>query len=173
MKKTIINFTILLLIILISGLYVYKSITSFVIDIPDIVKPKVFIKKEIQIKGKVIVKDKPVPYIITLKEYEADEWKFEPDLSLLPDTMTVDSVTTNKKFDFLAPARVGYSVNNIEEYRPTLAYNPIRYKSIEIGIITDFKSVGIDLGVKYRNIGLNGYYMANKTYGVGLMVKVF
>jgi hypothetical protein len=173
MKKTIINFTILTIIILIIGVYIHKMMSSFSLTMHDIPKPKVIVQKEIVVKGKVIVKDKPMPYVITLKEYEPDEWGFDIDKSLLPDGMQVDSVTTHKRFDYLAPIRLGYSINDAGKYNPTLAYNPISLKSLEIGVITDFASVGVDLGIRYRNVGLNGYYMANQTYGVGLMVKVF
>jgi hypothetical protein len=69
MKQTIINFSILIVIIIICGVYIHKTISNFSIDIPDFPRPKVFIKKELVIKGKVIVKEKPMPYVITLKEY--------------------------------------------------------------------------------------------------------
>jgi len=173
MKKTILNFSILIIIIIICGVYIHKTISNFGIDIPSLPKPKVITKKEIVIKGKVIVKDKPTPYVITLKEYEPEMFTFDLDKSLLPNSMTVDSVTTHKRYDFLAPIRLGYSYNSTRNYKPTLAYNPIHVKSLEIGVITAFDSVGVDIGIRYRNVGLMAYYQANNVYGVGLMIKPF
>jgi len=119
------------------------------------------------------VKDKPTPYVITLKEYEPDMYTFDIDKSLLPNGMTVDSVTIHKRYDFLAPIRLGYSYNSTQSYKPTIAYNPIHVKSLEIGVTTDFTSVGVDIGIRYRNVGLNAYYQLNNVFGVGLMIKPF
>ena len=171
MRKTILNFSILTVIIMIVGYFLIKSVTD--IDIPIVKDIKIVTKREIKIKGTVIVKEKIVPYVISLQEFTPNEYKFDFYKSKLPDGMTVGSVETISKYDYLAPIRLGYGIMSTGEYRPTIAYNPIAYKSLEIGIITAFDSVGVDIGIRYRNVGLNAFYQASNVCGIGVMVKVF
>jgi len=173
MHKSIINYLILLCVLVGILYFTLQHIGKISDNLPIIKDVKVITKKEIVVKGKVIVKEKQVPYVITLKEYEPNEYKFDFDKSMLPTGMTVDSVETTKKMYFLDPIRLGYSINSSQEYRSTLAYNPIAYKSLELGIVTDFKSAGVDIGIRYRNVGFMAYYQLDNVAGVGIMVKVF
>lgn len=176
MLKQTINRLIIYSLVIILAIGVWqlcKFANSF--DIPVIKDVKVIPKyvDKIIVKGTV----KKEPFVIVLKntDKQAMDFTFDYEASQLPKDMYVTSVDTIAKYDYLSPIRVGYAFigNSEQKTSVTLAYNPIRYKSLEMGIITDFKSVGVDLGIKYRNVGLNAFYQANNEYGIGIMVKVF
>lgn len=173
MKSSIINFLILLCILVVGAYFTFRALSK--IKIPVIKDVQVIPKyvDKIIVKGTV----KKEPYVIVLKntDNQAMDFTFDYDASQLPKDMYVTSVDTVTNFDYLSPIRVGYAFigNSEQKASVTLAYNPIRYKSLEIGIITAFDSVGVDIGIRYRNIGLNVFYQANNEYGFGIMVKVF
>lgn len=172
-------FYMLIISLIVNGYFILKS---YYLDksmlnnkIPDV---KVIPKREyIRVKGKVKTKEIEKPYEIVLEEKDG-EIKLNEEMSNIPDGfLTVDKVSKDSKFMWLKPFRLGISASWDKKitYYPTLSYNPLKWGDFELGVKTNFKSLGLGVGYEILDsnfIGNATYYLDN-TISVGISVKVW
>lgn len=166
MKKTI-EIIVLFILTIIATVLICRLIYAGKQQI--VVKEKEVVKVEGKIKY--VVKDKEIvkPYAIVLDRVGDEDWELNSELSYLPMEMSVDSVKTEHKFDILSPLRAGISFDK----KPILCYNVANIKGFEAGVMTDFESIGIDVGYRYRNIVPYVGYSLNGKVSFGVVFKPF
>ena len=172
MKKKIETFVLFVLVVILTVLVVRNFFPKVIDNV--IIKEKEVIKVEGQIQyvdgTSTIVK----PYAIVLEKIN-DDWELNADLSYMPMEMSVDNVSYKKEFDWLSPVRIGGEYNFSEGFRPVLGYAPfgIGIKKIraEIGVATNFRSLGFMGGLRYRNTTLFGSLYLDKSIGVGISFR--
>lgn len=101
------------------------------------------------------------PYSIRLRETEpGGEFEVVELESDIPQGMSIESVNTEYGIDWMALFRVGASFGYKDttiEAKPFLAANVRIYRALEAGLATDFETAGIDVALRYRNVGVFGY----------------
>ena len=166
MKKKIETFVLFVLIVILTVLVVRNFFPKVIDNV--IIKEKEVIKVEGQIQyvdgTSTIVK----PYAIVLEKVN-DDWRLDSELTFLPDEMTVDTVSFKKEFDWLSPVRVGITFDK----KPVLCYNIANIKNVEFGVFTDFDSIGIDAGYRWRNIVPFVGYTLDGDVHFGVSFKIF
>ena len=104
-------------------------------------------------------------------------WEINTDESILPIGMTVESVKQDSKSIWYKPFRIGISAEWGKKitYNPTLSYNPFKIANIEFGVITNFKSIGLDLGYNLldSNVNLYSSYYLDNSIDFGIQIKVW
>jgi len=179
MKERILIYLPLLLFI---AAFIY---IMFMFELP-ITKDIVIFEKKVDriiIKGSVVstdkktLRDETFKYELNLVKKPGEEkFALDYDKSLLPRVMTVDSVITETKYDFLAPFRIGIGVNYKEERLDKdliCAYLFIRKARFELGPMTDFESLGLMVSHRTGNMSFGGYATLAGTLGIGVGFKPF
>ena len=108
------------------------------------------------------------PYALILEKVD-DDWELNTEFSTIPDNMTVTGVGYEKKKDWLAPVRVGITLDK----KPFICYNIANIKGVELGIGTDFEDVYADLAYRWRNIAPFVAVSIGGKFTAGLSVKIF
>jgi hypothetical protein len=166
MKKKIETFVLFVLIVILTVIIVRNFFPTVIDNV--IIKEKEVIKVEGQIQYVDGTTTITKPYGIVLEKI-GDDWKLNADLSYMPMEMSVDNVSYKKDFDWLSPVRVGITFDK----KPVLCYNIANIKNIEIGVFTDFDSIGADVGYRWRNIVPFVGYTLDGDVHFGVSFKIF
>lgn len=174
---------ILVFFLLLATVYIKKiaNINPIVINTPQFVTKKV---EKIVIRGslekeKITGEKVKDPITITLKRSDNDTYSIDKKETELPSGMTLNSIDTIKKMDWIEPARISYMYNiSTKEKRIAVSYTLLRvqvYKRfrVEFGPETDFKSIGLSAGLFCGNIGIIGSYDISKTTAAGISLRPF
>lgn len=134
--------------------------------------------RTVEIKGEIKYKTKEKeiikPYTLVVSDLGGD-WHLDTELSYLPPEMTVDSVKEKRSFDWLSPVRIGAEYNFSHGFKPVLGYAPIgiditRVRA-EVGLITNFRSLGLSCGLRYRNTTVFGSVYLDNSIGAGVSFR--
>ena len=173
MKERIAVYLLLLILCYIAYQMVFNTEKFF-----KTIREVEFVEKrieQIKIEGRIVIEEKEVPFVIALKDINTNP-QLDLDNSFLPDFMLIDRVSFTRKRDWLTPIRVGIGVESkglVLQPVPILSYSALRYKDVEFGMLTNFQSIGINAGYKYRNMTFGGYYLFNNTVGGYVGVQLF
>jgi len=139
----------------------------FSFQIPKINIPKVIeCEKEIVIKG--MVKKTQEKFEIILKQSGG-----KITLKETTENITVYKIEIKEKFDFLSHINIGY------EYKDKIhiAYSPVQIKisklTLTAGVFTNLKTVGADIGIRYKNLSGNVGYTLKKDITLSITAYIF